>query len=251
MHKDVLVEGGFSEKEASVYDALLTLGESPAQAIVKETKLKRGIVYKILKDFESKDLVRTFTKHKKTYFKLEHPYTLTTHAEEELKKAQHAYTALQTNIANIVSSFNAAENRPGVKVFEGTEGIKELYADTLREGKEILAVLQTSDVDPEMYIWLTKHYAPKRAEAGIWAKVMVSEGEDTQKYINRDEKELRETKVIAKKKFPVAIEMNIYGDKVAFFNFKKGSPIIGILINNPFIAETMRALFYIAWDQTS
>jgi hypothetical protein len=41
--------------------------------------------------------------------------------------------------------------------------------------------------------------------------------------------------------------VDIYGDKVAFINYKKGEALIGVVINHPQIAETMRAWFELAW----
>lgn len=248
MFKDVLKDSGLENKEPIVYDSLLHLGDSPAADIINHSGLKRGIVYKTLDDLEKKGLVKKYQKNKKTYFKPEHPYKLSEIVETELQEAQNHKLALQTYLPQILSTFNVTENKPGVKVFEGIEGIKEVYKDTLLEKpEEILGILQTSEVEPAIYKWLTTYYAPQRAKEGIWAKVITTEDKKLAQYIDRNEEEKRETRVVPKKKFPVAIEMNIYGNKVAFMNFKKGESHIGIIINNKLIADTMRALFSLAW----
>ncbi len=249
MFKDVLKDSGLENKEPIVYDSLLHLGDSPASEIINHSGLKRGIVYKTLDDLEEKGLVKKYQKNKKTYFKPEHPYKLSEIVESELQEAQNHKLTLQTYLPQILSTFNVTENKPGVKVFEGIEGIKEVYKDTLLEKpEEIMGILQTSEVEPAIYKWLTTHYAPQRAKEGIWAKVITTTDKKLEQYIDRNEEEKRETRVVPKKKFPVAIEMNIYGNKVAFMNFKKGESHIGIIINNKLIADTMRALFSLAWE---
>lgn len=249
MFKEVLKDSGLENKEPIVYDSLLHLGDSPAADIINHSGLKRGIVYKTLDDLEKKGLVKKYQKNKKTYFKPEHPYKLSEIVETELQEAQNHKLTLQTYLPQILSTFNVTENKPGVKVFEGIEGIKEVYKDTLLEKpEEILGILQTSEVEPAIYKWLTTYYAPQRAKEGIWAKVITTADKKLEQYIDRNEEEKRETRVVPKKKFPVAIEMNIYGNKVAFMNFKKGESHIGIIINNKLIADTMRALFSLAWE---
>lgn len=249
MFKDVLKDSGLENKEPIVYNSLLHLGDSPAVDIIKHSGLKRGIVYKTLDDLEKKGLISKFTKNKKTYFKPEHPYKLSEIIEAELQSAQNHKLTLQTYLPQIVSTFNITENKPGVKVHEGIEGIKEVYEDTLREKpQELLAILQTSDVEPEIYKWLNTYYAPQRAKENIWAKVITTTNSKLEKYIEKNEGEKRETRVVPKRDFPIAVEMNIYGNKVAFMNFKKDEKHIGIIINNKLIADTMRALFTLAWE---
>ena len=158
---------------------------------------------------------------------------------------------LQSTLPQIVNTFNTLQNKPGVRVYEGVEGIKEVYLDTLRDKNEIWGVLQTSDVEPKLYEWLTDEYAPMRAESGIKAKVIVAQDSKLKKYIEKNVEENRETKTVQTGKFPIAIEMNIYGNKVAFMNFKKSENNIGIIINNKLIADTMKALFSLAWEDTN
>ncbi len=248
MYKNVLEKSGLKSGEAEIYDLLLQFGDSPASTIAQKATHKRGMVYKILEDLKTRGIVSTYKKNKKTYFKPEHPYKLMENIEDTLKEAKNQVSTLEAILPQLVSSFSAMENKPGVKVFDGIEGIKEVYKDTLKENAEIWAILQTSEVEPKLYKWLNTYYGPQRAKQNIWAKVIVAEDTKTRDYVQKNEQYKRETRIVPKKKFPVAIEMNIYGDKVAFINFKRGESYLGVIINNKLVAETMRAMFTLAWE---
>lgn len=249
MFKDALVHSGLTTKEALLYDILLENGSLPVAEIMKRSKLKRGIIYKALYALEEKGLVSKFKKDKKLHFKPQHPYKLLEYLEGRVGEARNQQANLETVLPQLVSSFTLIEGTPGVRTFEGIEGIKEVYRDTLKEGKEIWAILQTTEVEPELYRWLTRTYVKQRAKQGIKAKVIASEDVKTPEYTRKDKVELRETRVVPKRKFPVGIEVDIYGNKVGFMAFRKGAQHLGIIIENILIAETMRALFQLAWER--
>lgn len=249
MYSKTLKESGLKDKEAIIYDILLEHGILPVVEIIKKSGLKRGIVYKTLYDLQDKGLVSKQTIKKKLHFRAEHPYKLSELVEEQLRKAQNNQLTLQTYLPQLISAFKTTDNKPGVKIYEGVNGIKEVYNDTLKEGKEIWAILQTSNVEPKIYDWLTKTYGKKRAESNIWAKVIVAQDIKTKTYTSKNELEKRETRVVPKEKFPIGIEVDIYGSKVAFINFHKDGDLVGIIVQNDLIANTMRALFSLAWEK--
>ncbi|MCX6784182.1 MAG: hypothetical protein NT141_03945 [candidate division WWE3 bacterium] len=249
MYEKALKESGLRDKEALLYSVLLQSGVSPVGDVIKKSGLKRGIVYKTLYDLEEKGLVSQVTIKKRLHFRPEHPFKLADIIENRLKEAKNSEVSLQTYLPELISAFKTTENKPGVKIYEGLEGIKAVYEDTIKEQAEIWAILQTEDVDPKVYAWLTKVYAVKRSKAKVWAKVIVAEDAKTKTYTSRDEAEQRETRVVPKDKFPVGIEVDIYGDKVAFINFHAEKDLMAIIVQNALIAQTMRALFALAWDQ--
>lgn len=238
---------GLTKKEADVYELLLKLGEVPAGQIIKESKLKRATVYKVLGSLEEKGLVTKKDVEKIIHFRPESPTQLTELAERQYKNLERAKDSLQTVIPELLSSYTLAVEKPIVTTFEGVEGLKKIYLDTLKEGKPIYAVLQTAEVNEELYQWLIKSYAKQRTKLGITAKVIIASGKWSEEYQKTDKKELRETILVPSEKFPFKHEVDIYGDKVAFINYKKGEALIGIIIKNKAIAETMKAWFDLAW----
>lgn len=254
MYSKTLKESGLKDKEAVIYDILLESGTLPVLEIIKKSGLKRGIVYKTLYDLQGKGLTTQEVIKKKLHFRAEHPYKLSELVEQQLKEAQNHQLSLQTYLPQLISAFKTTDNKPGVKIYEGVNGIKEVYNDTLKEGKEIWAILQTSEIESKIYDFLNHTYTKKRAAANIWAKVIVAENtkkEDTKTelYIRKNALEKRETRIVPKEKFPIGIEVDIYGSKVAFINYHKDGDLVGIIVQNDLIANTMRAMFTLAWEK--
>lgn len=243
-----LEQFGLTAKEARIYEILLKLGESPAGAIIKETGFKRATVYKSLYSLEDKSLVNQKKTGTKILFKPASPTQLTALAEAQMRSLERARSDLQAILPDLKSEYILSVERPVVSTFEGVEGLKQIYLDTIREGKPIYAALTTHEVDPKLYTWLLRSYTKKRVEAKIFAYVLVSSEGEFHKYVKRDAKEMRETRVVSAETYPFEHEINIFGDKVAFIDFRKSGSLIGIIIHHPRIAKTMMAIWNIAWD---
>lgn len=239
---------GLSETESLLYELLLKLGEAPAQDIITASSLKRPTVYKALYSLEKKGLLTSSDKAKKIHFRPVEPLKLMEMIEERYSGIEQAKSMLTTILPALTSSYVMSVERPIITTYEGVEGLKKIYQDALIDKKEIFGVLQTHEVDPELFKWLTTVYVKERVKLQIPAKVIVSSGEWADQYESRNEKELRTTVRVPDIKFPFEHEVDIYGDKVAFINYKKGEKLMGVIIKNPQIARTMKAWFDLAWD---
>jgi len=108
-------------------------------------------------------------------------------------------------------------------------------------------LVETSKVDPVIYDWVTTHYVKDRTRNQISVKAIVTTGDNTPIYTERDKAELRQTKVVSKSNFPFEQEINIYDDKIAIINHKAGEKLLGIIINDPSTATTFRSWFELTW----
>jgi len=80
-------------------------------------------------------------------------------------------------------------------------------------------------------------------------RTIINSGSWTEGYVTEDPKELRESRNVTQEDFGFQNEVNIYGDKVAIINSTKDEKLIGILINNPLIAATLRGWFELTWSK--
>jgi len=251
MELSTLKNIGLTDGEIKIYQVLLDHGETPANQIIKLTGLKKGDCYNKIYDLITRGFVEERTKDKKKHFRLTHPDTIQGYVDNELKTISNTEREISALMPSIISSYNLTYHKPGVQMLEGIEGIKRLYEDTLREGKPISAFLEASESDPEVWKWLRKHYIKERVKAGIPAQVIMSSDKldniKTAEYLDQDKKELRETRVVDKNLFPCKIEIQIYGNKVAFASYNKNDVLLGTIIDNKNIAESMRGLFKLAW----
>lgn len=237
-----------TKKESDIYQLLLKEGELPVNTIVTKTKLKRGIVYKSLYTLEEKGLATKSDIGKKIHFKPASPIELSRLVDIKTQEASQARLELNTILPELTQQYITTVERPVVTTYQGVDGLKKIYEDTLKVGEPIYAALTTNAVEPLLFSWLTKTYTKKRIEAKIPVKVIVASGGWAEHYVKRNEKELRETKLVSEKSFPFQHEVDIYGDKVAFIDFREGGSLIGIVIHHPEIAQTMSALWELAWQ---
>ena len=107
MYKDIFKQVGLSANEAVVYDYLLKAGEKTAGEIIKDTPLKRGVIYNALSDLIEKGLLseRKIKKNKSevSVFLLEHPQKLSDFIEKQENELQKAERNLSVNMNKIVS----------------------------------------------------------------------------------------------------------------------------------------------------
>lgn len=247
MSLSFLQELGFSENEICLYEWLLKLGEVPVVVLIQKTKLKRATVYKSLYSLEEKGLATKKELKRKIHFRPEPPTKLLELAQQQYQNVDRVRLSLESSIPILSSLYTQAVERPIVKIYEGVEGLKEIYLDTLEEGKDIFSVLQTRTTDPQLHKWLTAYYAKKRAKMKIHAKVIIASGGWADEYQKRNRQENRTTLLVPDNLFPFQHEVDIYGDKVAFINYSKDEPLIGVVIKHPKIAATMKAWFDLAW----
>lgn len=238
---------GLSQTESDLYELLLRLGEASIATILKDAGLKRPTVYKALYSLEKKGLATKRDYNKKIHFRPEPPTKLLSLAETQYNELDRARSDIQHILPQLTSSYIMAVEQPVVRTYEGVEGIKHIYEDTLKEGQPIYAVLQTAEVNQAVYTWLTNVYVKKRVHQKIAATVIVASGQWSDEYRSQDEKELRTTRMVPSTQFPFEHEVDIYGDKVAFINYKANESLIGIVIHHPQIAKTMKAWFDLAW----
>ncbi len=68
------------------------------------------------------------------------------------------------------------------------------------------------------------------------------------KFIQEDIKAFRFSRVVPSAKFQFQHEVTIYGDNVVFIHYKKGDILLGMAIKHPHFAQTMKAVFELAWE---
>ncbi len=245
--ESLLQEIGLSAKEAKIYQILLKLGISPAKDIVLEAEMPRATVYEILDQLVNKGLVEKFEQNKKTHFRVKHPFALKNYLESEASKIKRAENKLESVLPDFISLYNLSQNRPGVQFFEGVEGIKKIHNQILAEKKEILAYVYINKEVDKILDDYWKWYFKTRIKNKIPVRAITPNNEDGREYKERDEKELRETRLIPEDKFPFTIEKNICGNKVAYLSLQPDE-MIGVLIESKEIASTERSIFELAWE---
>lgn len=232
---------GLTAKEIAIYLAVLELGETLVLPLAKQAGVKRPALYEVLPKLQNLGLISFGSKGKRRTIIPQDPSRLLYIQEQRLED-------IRAILPQLMGRFNSLESKPKVLAYEGIDGIKQVYEDTLVENFPILSFLQVQAIHREIQDFLLKSYVPRRVKRGIRVKNIVSGSPAKADDILPDEGTFRENRYVDEKLFPANIEVLIYSNKVAFITYKTGGQPMGIIVENGDIAETMRSFHKIAWE---
>lgn len=238
--KQVLEQFGLNGKKADVYLAALELGSSSVIDIAKKAGIKRTTCYDILLDLKNEGLIFETTKGKKRLFVGENPEKI----QRDLKNKERLFSEILPQLQSI---HNVRASKPKIRFYEGKEGLKEVYADTLKyKNQELLGFASYDVINLLGHEWANS-YLKGRIKNGVYARGIIPGTELMMKdFVSKDQEQRRMTKVVDPKKYPFSIEINIYGhNKVALMSAKEE---IGLIIEGSEIHNTMKLIFQLVWD---
>jgi predicted transcriptional regulator len=250
---------GLTDKEAKVYLASLEIGTNPVSEIGKKSKINRVTTYDILEKLIKKGLVNYIVRRNIKYFSATDPELIAT---EYKRRAEELYVALPE-----LKKLHGETSVHKVQYFEGLEGIKRVYEDSLKSinpdkesengeaaaagGRFESTILNFANAKEIRSIWPTyeNDYTKKRIEKGIVLKNIAPDEEFGRIIQAQDKDNFSETRLIPKEKFSFTNEIIIYNNKVAIISLAAADPL-AILIENRDIAQSQRTIFNLIWDFT-
>jgi len=229
---------GLNEKEAEVYTAAMELGEATGFQIYKKTKIKKPTVYYVLDELQKRGLVSLTKKGKKKFYVAESPVKIKEDLENKLK-------TFKDLLPQLLSAYNTGAVKPKLRYYEGKDGLKEVYDDTLKYQGEILS-FASENIVAVLGEDFTKDYVKKRVKKNILIKAIVPNLENLRAdYLAHDPEQLRQSKLIDPKKYNFPIEINVYANKVALLSFRDE---LAIIIESDEINKMMGMLFNFFWS---
>lgn len=232
----ILTSLGLSDKEAAIYLAAVETGTAPVSGLAKAAKINRVTTYDILEKLKKKGLISHFTKTQVKYFTATKPEIL-------LEEFEKRTSDLRTSMPKF-KKLTGETNHPRVRYFEGLEGIKTIYSDTLTSKTEILNFSNSKEIR-KAWPNYDEEYVTKRAEKKIFLKGICPKDKAGEIVKSEDQKYHRECRLIDSNQFDFTNEINIYDDKVSIISFK--DELIGMIIESPEIANSQRAIFEMCW----
>jgi len=235
----ILEEIGIEGKKAEVYLACLELGGATAYRIAKKAGIKRPTAYDIINSLMHEGLVHKNIKGSITYFSPTDPQGLLDRQRQKMERIHKVMPLLQ-------NLYNAPKTKPFIQYFEGKEGIREMYEDSLKslkKGDEILGYVAEGITQhlPEY----TDDYVKRRIEKGIVFRGIYKAAAEIVPYMQKNKEQLRIGRVLSEKDFPIDVEINIYANKVAVATY--GTEMFGMLIESIEYSKAQKVIFELAW----
>lgn len=235
----ILESAGFTGAQAKLYFAGLQLGSGPASEYARQAGLNRITAYNMLEEMAREG---RFTLVKKTRGKWYAPVAPEYVAVEVRKNAD----ALHRSLPELRAMQGPKERKPHVRFFEGWEGVRHVYDDTLTANGEILN-FANSAVVRRFWPAYDEEYVAERVRRGVHLRGIAPDDAAGKRVHGEDRKKLREIRLVSARDFDFTNEINIYDSKVAICSFTSSPQMFGVIIESSEVAETQRQIFEMAW----
>lgn len=232
---------GLSNDEAAVYLAALELGESSIIEIARKSVVKRPTIYNFLEKMKERGLLTETRRKKRNVFSAVSPRIVLGMAEARLKK-------LTAQLPELEAIENKSRTKPRVTFYEGVEGIKEVYADSLRYRN--INIDGFSDFEASTKVlgdeYFRDYYIPERIKRGIVHRCILKDTPAGRRYRSGDNKHLRESRLMTGK--GVSTEIHVHGNKVWLKSFRARIPF-GVIIEDQDLADSLEYIWKELWDR--
>lgn len=230
-----LKEYGLNGKEIKVYLTLLPLGSTNLQEIAKRLDFPRTTVYNTLNYLHQKGLVSKIVKNGVTYFEASDPKKLLDNLNQRKELLKKIMPELET-LKKIIKESSSVE------IYEGTKGLFSVLSDVFNI-KQQTYYFGSYSLSLEVLKNKPEYFRTIRLERNIPAKIII-EIYDEKIFHKKSYKKITQMRFLdILKDFPCMIF--IYGDNVALYTLK--GDLIGIIIKNQFVAESMKLIFNTYW----
>lgn len=237
----IIERAGLTEPQAKTYLALLRNGSLTPTKIAEITGETRTNTYALLDKLAELNLAQKTEQGKTASYIALPPSNLELLAEKRRRAAINDEQNIKNNISVLTDIFYAHSSIPGAKTYIGEEGIREILKDTLRSNPDkILLIRTTADKTMDEFI---DRYRAARIKKGIHTYAITPDTATGRRNAkNADEKYLFHRVMIPADIYTSPVEIDIYGDKVAFIDYH-GETSTSTIITNPAIAGALREVF--------
>ena len=236
MDFQILEDIGLTSAEAKIFLALLKLGPSSAGPVLNRAGLHNSVVHAALNRLIEKGLV-SYTKQGKTHiYQASNPKHLFEYIDEKKER-------LEKIMPELLAREEGQTEKPEATVYRGIRGMKEILYELLEAGGNKHHTIGSSDKSLMMGSEWWAQYHRKRAQKGIYAKLLFYESLEEWK---AEEKYPKTTEVrYTKTGFEPLTETIIRNDKVGILLWTEKPT--GILMHNRELADSYEKYFQHMW----
>ncbi len=238
----LLADIGLSDKEIEVYLSLLTLGNARVSEITQEAGVNRTSGYDILSALVEKRIVSVSGKKPRQEYTAEDPMSLVGYLGKTINDKQELLIRAKGMVGELQMIHNK-ENRPRVTFYEGTDGLKNVYENTLTSTETIRGFANVDQMHKGLPGYFPEYYR-RRAEAGINIRAILSGNQEGLERAEKDRQEKRKTVFVDPEKYNFVPEIDIYDNKIMIASWKEQ---LGIIIESEEISDAMKKIYDLAW----
>ena len=236
------MQTGLSKLQAKIYLHLIKNGQQTPSEVAKSIGENRTTVYSALEKLEKLGVISKKDKGKISAYIPNHPSALERLSERRLRAVAKQVKNLESNLPSLINFYNEHQNEPGAITFYGIEGIKTIWDKVIASKETYYFIRSRQDEITDKKA--LEDFKKARMKHGI-----KSENITPSEFIHNDNKTMKKNFSLTRTLLPSGeydspVEIDIFGDNVAFINYDKNG--MSTLIESPEIADAMRQFFLFA-----
>lgn len=238
---------GFNQTDSKIYLDIYKHGQSFASSVSARTEIDRTTVYSSIKRLLKKGIIiQTKINDVRAYTAIS-PEVFTDKIDDEIEELKIRRKTALTFINELEKITKHSFIKPKIRIFEGTESIKNLYEETLQNTKIQKAFVNLTTIPETLKQFLKNQFIQAKIKKNVQSRVLISTGKYTEKYRELDHKSNRTTKVVKSHPFKLQAEIILFGEKnVAIIDFHK--QVYGLVIESTTLYETIETFFDLIWE---
>ena len=241
-----LINFGLTDKEARIYLTLLELELATVFEVAKHSGVNRSSAYVVLETLKKKGFVGISDENKVRKYLASSPEILLYNAKNNAKKQEDIKQGLESIIPELKALHKDTKLRPKIKVFEGTNGVRQAYWSLFNSKIKELRTF----ADPTNLFKFVEDFDKhdeERGKRGIKLKAInPATPQMLELFKNKQPHQPYEIAIIPKEKFLFSADMGIIDNAVSFISPKDN---FGIIIESKEIADMMKNGFDLAWEE--
>lgn len=246
-HKELLSRLGLNEMEQKMYLLGISIPPIAVSLLAKQLGTTRSNAYNIVSSLQDKGLCWNLGGEYGRKIMFAGPEELLSLFQNQISDLKNLETDIQTLSKDLKKKkYSGPITQPRVQYFEGTEGVKKLYSDSLTATDGLIRTAVYEGIYERFGEEYTTQYIKERYRKNMTNKILYAKPlKDFEKMYEFDPTKRREVRVP-----PKSINFDsmiiIYDSKVAIITMTH--EIFGTLIDSLDYSNTMKSWFDTIWD---
>ncbi len=242
----ILLDIGLTEKEGTVYLALLDYESLKVAKLANIVDIHRVSLYEVLESLIHKGLVSKFKQGHATYYSALSPKQLVQYIEQEqaevVEKMNQQKLKIEQILPQMESQRFSGTTKPKVQFFEGEKGVREAYEDTLSARELIMAYANVETMHRGLPNFFPKYYERRTAKK-VAIRAIMPRNKMSEERASKDVKELRQSRFLPDGQ-TFSPEVNIYNNKVLIASWDEQ---MAVVIESKEYADLQRVIYENLW----
>ncbi len=237
-----IIRLGFSDKEATVYVALLRLGSATTQDIADEAQMNRATTHDTLEHLSRSGLVTPYAENGQRRFSAEPPERLLNVLYLQRREVDLREDLAERLLPQLVAINTTNVTKPKIRYIEGIDGLRNMQREYETYDGELIQLFGYDAFRGIEDRKMTTEHQEMLTHGG---KLLVRSIAVTDENITFPKHPSIEYRRISPSVIAVSGEVTVIKDRVVLLSYTNG--IIAIEITSQTLADTMRGILELAW----